>query len=119
MVYVDGGTVTEANPVVLRDRQKLGAPTASSPRASWVSKRGRSVAAVEGLWRRGVSSSAEELLLGEAQDVVRAQLAQAPWRQGRARPSTRCAAGVRNALSNLLWNKTHTRPMVIPAVLEV
>lgn len=25
----------------------------------------------------------------------------------------------RNGLSNYLWNKTHTRPMVIPVVLEV
>ena len=26
---------------------------------------------------------------------------------------------VRNSVSNLFWNKTHTRPMVIPVVLEV
>ena len=27
--------------------------------------------------------------------------------------------GVRNALSNQLWNRTHTRPMIIPVVMEV
>jgi ribonuclease J len=25
----------------------------------------------------------------------------------------------RNSLSNFLWSKTHTRPMVIPVVMEV
>ena len=26
---------------------------------------------------------------------------------------------VRNSLTNFLWSKTHTRPMVIPVVMEV
>jgi len=26
---------------------------------------------------------------------------------------------VRNALTNFLWSKTHTRPMIIPVVMEV
>ena len=65
------------------------------------------MAAVE-VFGRGVSSSAEELLLGEAQDVVRAQLAKLLGAKDGATIDA-LRRGVRNALSNLLWNKTHTR----------
>ena len=115
VVYVDGGTVTEANPVVLRDRQKLGADGVITASVV-VSKRG-SVSAVE-VSGRGLSSSADELLRGEAQEVVRAQMAKLLGaKDGASIDALR--RGVRNALSNLLWNKTHTRPMVIPVVMEV
>lgn len=116
VVYVDGGTVTEANPVVLRDRQKLaqdGIVTCTVV----ISKRGRTASAVE-VSGRGVSSSANEFLELEAQGVVRAQVDKlASSSDGASIDSLR--RGVRNALSNQLWNKTHTRPMIIPVVMEV
>ena len=67
VVYVDGGTVTEANPMVLRDRQKLGADGVVSCTVV-VSKRTGSVSAVE-VFGRGVSSSTDELLDGEAAEA--------------------------------------------------
>ncbi len=116
VVYVDGGTVTEANPVVLRDRQKLGADGVITASVV-ISKHGRSISAVE-VFGRGLSSSADELLVGEAQEVVRAQVAKLAVEGGGASIDA-LRRGVRNALSNLLWNKTRTRPMVIPVVMEV
>lgn len=116
VVYVDGGTVTEANPVVLRDRQKLGADGVITASVV-ISKHGRSISAVE-VFGRGLSSSADELLVGEAQEVVRAQVAKLVGEGGGASIDA-LRRGVRNALSNLLWNKTRTRPMVIPVVMEV
>ena len=93
VVYVDGGTVTVV-----------------------VSKRSGSVSAVE-VFGRGVSSSTDELLGGEAQKLVRAQVEKLAKSDGSSIEALR--RGVRNTLSNLLWNKTHTRPMIIPVVMEV
>lgn len=116
VVYVDGGTVTEADPVVLRDRQKLGADGVITATVV-VSKRGRSVSAVEVLGR-GLSSSAEGLLQDEARDVVVSQIGKLLG-SGDGASVDALRRGVRNALSNLLWNRTRTRPMIIPVVMEV
>lgn len=116
VVYVDGGTVTEADPVVLRDRQKLGADGVITATVV-VAKRGRSVSAVEVLGR-GLSSSAERLLQDEARDVVVSQMGKLLG-SGDGASVDALRRGVRNALSNLLWNKTRTRPMIIPVVMEV
>ena len=115
IVYVDGGTVTEANPVVLRDRQKLGSDGVVSCTVI-ISKRSRSVSACE-VTSRGVSSSTDDLLHSEAQQVVRAQVEKLTSSDGVNIDALR--RGVRNSLSNLLWNRTHTRPMIIPVVMEV
>lgn len=115
VVYVDGGTVTEANPMVLRDRQKLGSDGVVTCTVV-VSKRSHRVEAVE-VSGRGVSSSTDELLLSDAADAVRAQVGKLASGDGASIDALR--RGVRNSLSNLLWNKTHTRPMIIPVVMEV
>ena len=115
VVYVDGGTVTEANPMVLRDRQKLGADGVVTCTVV-IPKRGRSAAAVE-VSARGLSSSTDELLAEEASSVVRAQVDKVLGSGDATIDALR--RGVRNTLSNLLWNKTHTRPMIIPVVMEV
>ena len=116
VVYVDGGTVTEANPVVLRDRQKLGADGVITASVV-ISKRSRGVSAVE-VFGRGLSSSADQLLLGEAQEAVRSQVEKLVGADKGVNIDA-LRRGVRNSLSNLLWNRTHTRPMVIPVVMEV
>ena len=116
VVYVDGGTVTEANPVVLRDRQKLGADGVITASVV-ISKRSRTVSAVE-VFGRGLSSSADQLLLGEAQDAVGTHVSKLLG-SGDGVNIDALRRGVRNSLSNLLWNRTHTRPMVIPVVMEV
>ena len=56
-------------------------------------------------------------LFGDAQEIVRAQVEKLTSSDGVNIDALR--RGVRNALSNQLWNRTHTRPMIIPVVMEV
>ncbi|MGN0055581.1 MAG: ribonuclease J [Atopobiaceae bacterium] len=113
VVYVDGLSVTDADPVVLRDRQKLSQDGIVTCVVT-VSGRTRKVGDVE-LAGRGVSFSNDDELMAEAVDVVRAQIAKNENDVG----TETLRKSVRNGLSNFLWNKTHTRPMVIPVVMEV
>lgn len=113
VIYVDGGSVSDADPVVLRDRKRLASDgivtcviTASS--------RNHKVEDVN-LSSRGFSAANDDKLVEGALDAVRAAVNKIS--DHAALDAMRKAA--RNGLSNYLWNKTHTRPMVIPVVLEV
>ena len=115
VVYVDGGNVTDANPVVIRDRQKLAQDGVVSVTVAISGKR-KNVFAVE-VTCRGISFGSDEELMEEARATVRAQADKLANSDGASIDSLR--RNVRNSVSNLFWNKTHTRPMVIPVVLEV
>ena len=115
VVYVDGGNVTDANPVVIRDRQKLAQDGVVSVTVAISGKR-KNVSAVE-VTCRGISFGFDEELMEEARATVRAQADKLANSDGASIDSLR--RNVRNSVSNLFWNKTHTRPMVIPVVLEV
>lgn len=115
VVYVDGGNVTDANPVVIRDRQKLAQDGVVSVTVAISGKR-KNVSAVE-VTCRGISFGSDEELMEEARTTVRAQADKLANSDGASIDSLR--RNVRNSVSNLFWNKTHTRPMVIPVVLEV
>lgn len=115
VVYVDGGTVTDANPVIIRDRQKLAQDGVVSCTVAISGKR-KNVAAVE-VTCRGISFGSDEELMEEARTLVRAQADKLANSEGATIDGLR--RNVRNSVSNLFWNKTHTRPMVIPVVLEV
>lgn len=115
VVYVDGGNVTDANPVVIRDRQKLAQDGVVSVTVAISGKR-KNVSAVE-LTCRGISFGSDEELMEEARATVRTQADKLANSDGASIDSLR--RNVRNSVSNLFWNKTHTRPMVIPVVLEV
>ena len=114
VVYVDGLSVTDADPVVLRDRQKLSQDGIVTCVVT-VSHRSRKVRGIE-IYSRGVSFANDEELSLDAQDVVRQRI------EDNADANTsvdQLRKGVRNGLSNFLWSRTHTRPMVIPVVMEV
>ena len=114
VVYVDGLSVTDADPVVLRDRQKLSQDGIVTCVVT-VSHRSRKVRDIE-IYSRGVSFANDEELSLDAQDVVRQRI------EDNADANTsvdQLRKGVRNGLSNFLWSRTHTRPMVIPVVMEV
>jgi ribonuclease J len=114
VVYVDGLSVTDADPVVLRDRQKLSKDGIVTVVVT-VSLRSHRVRDIE-IYSRGVSFSGDEELNRDATDVVRQRVeksADADMGVDQIRK------GVRNGLSNFLWSRTHTRPMVIPVVMEV
>lgn len=115
VVYVDGGNVTDANPVVIRDRQKLAQDGVVSVTVAISGKR-KNVSAVE-VTCRGISFGSDEELMEEARATVRVQADKLANSDGASIDSLR--RSVRNSVSNLFWNKTHTRPMVIPVVLEV
>ncbi|MEE8703691.1 MAG: ribonuclease J [Olsenella sp.] len=114
VVYVDGLSVTDADPVVLRDRQKLSQDGIVTVVAT-VSRRGHKVGDVE-ISMRGVSFANDDALASDAQDVVRGQVAKVSD-DNYAIETLR--KSIRNGLSNFLWNRTHTRPMVITVVMEV
>ena len=114
VVYVDGLSITDADPVVFRDRQKLASDGIVTCVVT-VSKRNRKVGEVE-VSCRGVSFNTDEFV-SEAQQVVRDHVSSTASKEGASVEMLRKNA--RNSLSNFLWSKTRTRPMVIPVVMEV
>lgn len=114
VVYVDGLSVTDSDPVVFRDRQKLASDGIVTCVVT-VAKRGGTIGDVE-IACRGVSFNTDELM-GEAQATLKEQLSKTARKDSSNIESLRKSA--RNALGNFLWNKTRTRPMVIPVVMEV
>ncbi len=114
VVYVDGLSVTDADPVVLRDRQKLSQDGIVTCVVT-VSHRSRKPRDIE-IYSRGVSFANDEGLAADAQEVVRARVEKSSDADVGV---DQLRKGVRNSLSNFLWNRTHTRPMVIPVVMEV
>ncbi len=113
VVYVDGGSVSDADPVVLRDRKRLATDGIVTCVVT-TSSRTHKVEDVD-LSSRGFSAANDEELIGGAEDSVRAAVNKI---SGNATIDAMRKAA-RNGLSNYLWNRTHTRPMVIPVVLEV
>ena len=114
IVYVDGLRIGDTEPAVLRDRQKLSQDGIVTCVIA-ISSRSHKVDEVE-ISSRGVSFDNDDELINGAQESVRASINNASS-GGSSIESLRKTA--RNNLSNYLWNKTHTRPMVIPVVMEV
>ncbi len=115
VVYVDGLSVGDADPLVLRDRQKLSSDGIVTCVATLASK-DHQVREIS-ITGRGVSFLSDEQLLDEAEDVVRNAINKASVQAGRNAETTNKA--VRKQLSNFLWAQTRTRPMIIPVVMEV
>ena len=113
VVYVDGLSVTDADPVVIRDRQKLSQDGIVTCVVT-VSHRSHKARNIE-IYSRGVSFANDEELALDAQGVVRERVDGSAADVG----VDQLRRGVRNGLSNFLWSRTHTRPMVIPVVMEV
>lgn len=113
VVYVDGGSVSDADPVVLRDRKRLATDGIVTCVVTF-SSRTHKVADIE-LSSRGFSSANDVELSDGAVDSVRT----AVMKIADTATVDAMRKAARNGLSNYLWNKTHTRPMVIPVVLEV
>ena len=115
VVYVDGLSVTDANPVVLRDRQRLSQDGIVTAVVTLVG-RNLKPGDVE-ISGRGVSFADDDELMNDAQNLVRNSIEKASKSEGANIEAMR--KSVRNALSNFLWSKTRTRPMVIPVIMEV
>ncbi|MDI9589628.1 MAG: ribonuclease J [Acidobacteriota bacterium] len=115
VVYVDGLSITDADPFVFRDRKKLASDGIVTCVVT-VSRRRTKIGEIE-IASRGVSFAVADEMNSEAQDAVRTQLEKLQKTGGPSVEQLR--KGARNALSNYLWNATRTRPMVIPIVMEV
>ncbi len=114
IVYVDGLRIGDTEPAVLRDRQKL-AQDGIVTVVITVHERKHVISDIE-ISARGVSYSDDDALLNQAQESVRKSIKESVS-QGATTESIGKQA--RNSLSNFLWSKTHTRPMIIPVVMEV
>ena len=115
VVYVDGLSVTDANPVVLRERQRLSQDGIVTAVVTLVGRNlNPCVVEISG---RGVSFADDDELMNDAQNLVRNSIEKASKSEGANIEAMR--KSVRNALSNFLWSKTRTRPMVIPVIMEV
>lgn len=115
VVYVEGRAVTGDDPVVFRDRQKLSSDGVVTCTVI-MDARGRKVREVD-IQGRGISFAGDVELMSEARDYVSEQMARAA-----SHGETSMAAlskSARNCASNYLWNRTHTRPMIVPIVVEV
>lgn len=115
VVYVDGLSVTDANPVVLRDRQKLAQDGIITCVVALTGKK-RRIDVIE-ISARGVSFATDDELMADARKLVGTTVSRLVSRENPSLESLR--KDVRSALSGLLWSRTHTRPMVIPVVMEV
>ncbi len=117
VVYVDGLGVGDVGQVVLRDRQVLAQDGIATVVVTIDSQTGRLMSEPE-LITRG-------LAWGPDADALRAEV-QARIRQRLAKTNADAATdqavirkAVHDSVSQLLWERTRSRPMVIPVVVEV
>ena len=114
IIYVDGLRIGDTDPVVLRDRQKL-AQDGIVTCVVTLRSRSHKVADVD-VSSRGVSFAYDDELLAQIEDMCRATID----KTSQGSPSVDVLRkAVRNGLTNFLGSKTHTRPMIIPVVMEV
>ena len=116
VVYVDGLRIGDTDPIVLRDRQKLANDGMVTVVATMSPKRKR-IEAID-FSARGVSFNIDE----EYSDAASASIQKMVEKGSFSFTSSGTDAlrkAVRVSLSNFIWNRTRTRPMIIPVVMEV
>lgn len=116
VIFVDGLSVGDTNQVVLRDRQVLASDGIATVVIMLDSKTRRPVGDIE-LIMRGVTGGDEKILLDESHACVKQALANATAKKGAQ--TNYIQKEVREALSKMLWQKCHRRPMIIPVIMEV
>ncbi len=116
IVYVDGLRIGDTDPIVLRDRQKLandGMVTA----VAVVSLKRKKIDSIE-FSGRGVSFAIDDAFSSDASDAIIKSVEKGKFNYN-ANGTDALRKAVRDSLSNFIWNRTHTRPMIIPVVMEV
>ena len=116
VVYVDGLRIGDTDPIVLRDRQKLANDGMVTVVAT-VSLKRKKIDAVE-LSSRGVSFNIDEEFSSDAAAAVMKAIEKGKFDYTRNGTGALNKA-VRDSISNFIWNRTRTRPMIIPVVMEV
>ena len=116
VVYVDGLRIGDTDPIVLRDRQKLandGMVTA----VAIVSLKHKKIEAIE-LSGRGVSFAIDDQFSEDASASIMKTIEKGKF-SFTSSGSDAIRKAVRDSLSNFIWSRTRTRPMIIPVVMEV
>lgn len=116
VVYVDGLRIGDTDPIVLRDRQKLandGMVTA----VAIVSLKRKRVDAIE-FSGRGVSFTIDDEFSADASASIMKLIEKGKF-NFTSSGTDALRKAVRDSLSNFIWNRTRTRPMIIPVVMEV
>lgn len=116
VVYVDGLRIGDTDPIVLRDRQKLandGMVTA----VAIVSLKNKKIEAIE-FSGRGVSFAIDDQFSEDASASIMKTIEKGKF-SFTSSGSDAIRKAVRDSLSNFIWSRTRTRPMIIPVVMEV
>jgi ribonuclease J len=117
VVYVDGLSVGDVGQVVLRDRQLLAQDGIATLVVAIDGQTGRLVSGPE-LITRGLAFGSEgDALIVEAQTRIAETLAKT-YREG-ATDQAVIKKAIHEALTQLLWERTRRRPMIIPVIVEV
>lgn len=116
VVYVDGLSVDLAQ-VVLRDRQVLASDGIALVIVAIDAQTGAVARDAEIVMRGLVLGSGGDAMLAEARARVSKVLARTA-REGVTDHSV-VKKALRDSLSQFIWERTHTRPMIIPVVMEV
>ena len=117
VVYVDGLGVGDVGQVVLRDRQLLAQDGIATVVVTIDAQTGRLVADPE-LITRGLAFGSEGGgLIADAQVRI-AQTMAKTYKEG-ATDQAVIKKAIHDSLSQLLWERTRSRPMIIPIVVEV
>ena len=116
VVYVDGLRIGDTDPIVLRDRQKLandGMVTA----VAIVSLKHKKIEAIE-FSGRGVAFAIDDQFSEDASASIMKTIEKGKF-SFTSSGSDAIRKAVRDSLSNFIWSRTRTRPMIIPVVMEV
>ncbi|MEF2650551.1 ribonuclease J [Collinsella tanakaei] len=116
VVYVDGLRIGDTDPIVLRDRQKLANDGMVTIVATMSTKR-KKIEAIE-VSGRGVSFTIDDEFTSDASDSIMKMIEKGSF-NFTSSGTDALRKAVRDSLSNFIWNRTHTRPMIIPVVMEV
>ena len=116
VVYVDGLRIGDTDPIVLRDRQKLANDGMVTPVAI-VSLKHKKIEAIE-FSGRGVSFAIDDQFSEDASASIMKTIEKGKF-SFTSSGSDAIRKAVRDSLSNFIWSRTRTRPMIIPVVMEV
>ena len=117
VVYVDGLGVGDVGQVVLRDRQVLARDGIATVVVTIDTQTGRPVCDPDLITRGLAWGAGGDALIAEAQARIVATLAKT-YKEG-ATDQAVIKKAVHDSLSQLLWERTRSRPMIIPIVVEV
>ena len=116
IVYVDGLRIGDTDPIVLRDRQKL-ANDGMVTVVAVVSLKQKKIDSIE-FSGRGVSFAIDDAFSSDASASIIKSIEKGSF-NFTANGTDALRKAVRDSLSNFIWSRTHTRPMIIPVVMEV